>query len=240
MLRFFSARTALVLAVLASVLVGCQKQPPVVPPAPQVSPADTAATRLAAGKRLVAAGKCSGAMADLSEAARLDEASAEARLYLGICAARTGDLPRAREALTRAAALDAKDPRPLEALGIAFYEAGRREDAMAQLDAAVARGSTNAQVWYYRGNLFMTAGDCDKGLAAYRKAMTLDPTFTPAITEYKNARVACARVDKPAGTPAPKRDARPKAKPRPTPPAGSRPAPGKTPAATAAAAVTGP
>ena len=193
--------------------------------------APMAVSRLEAGKRAVAAGDCAKAIAELAEAVRLDDGSVEARLYLGLCAARTGDLARAETVLGEAAARAPNDPRPLEALGIALYAAGRRDAAGDRLTEAARRGSKSAQVQYYLGNLAMIAGDCREGLAAYRKAMILDPSYAPAVTEYKNARVACARAETPPTEPP-----APKPQPKPAP----KPQPQGAPAPAAAAPAQGP
>ncbi len=249
MSRFFRGKAVPAFLGLALALAACQKQPSPPPVADTHPAAPSTATRLAAGKKAAAAGDCRNAMADLEAAVREDAKSVEARLYLGICAAKAGDLAKAETVLTEAASLDAADPRPLEALGVALYATGRRDAAGERLDAAVRRGSKSAQVEYYRGNLAMAAGDCREGLAAYRKAMILDPTYAPAVAEYKNARVACARAETPPAPPAePKPKPKPKPKPAtpaapatpapvpaPTPPAGDAPAPTASPNAQAAA-----
>jgi tetratricopeptide (TPR) repeat protein len=227
MSRFFLGKAVPALLGLALALAACQKQPSPPPVAATPPAAPAAAKRLEAGKKAAAAGDCRNAMADLEAAARQDAKSVEARLYLGICAAKDGDLGRAETVLTEAASLDTADPRPLEALGVALYAAGRRDAAGERLAAAVRRGSKSAQVQYYLGNLAMAAGDCREGLAAYRRAMILDPGYAPAVTEYKNARVACARAETP---PAPPAEPKPKPKPKPaTPAAPATPAPASVP-----------
>jgi Tfp pilus assembly protein PilF len=236
------------LLALGVALAGCQKQPPspaTVAPAP-VPP--SAADRLEAGKKAVAAGDCDKARSDLDEAVRLAPHAAEAHLYLGLCAARENEPERVERQLGLAAAADAGDPRPLEALGIFRYGRGDREGARRALSEAVDRGSKSAQVFYYRGNLAMFARDCREALADYRRAMALDPAFGPAATEYKAARLACARAETPAPAPSPKPPAPKPAAPKPVPkpadgaaPAGHETPPGTTgPAAPAAAGATAP
>lgn len=214
MSRFPLAKTAVGVAALTLALTGCQPKtvpPQVVAPPPPPS----AVEHLVAGKRAVIAGDCKKAVPDLKKAARLAPRDVEARLYLGLCSAKSGDLAGARTVLTEAAGLDTTDPRPFEALGIAYYEAGRREDAATSLGEAVQRGSKSAQVHYYLGNLAMTRGDCRTGLAAYRQAIQLDPAYTAAATEYKHARMACARAETPP--PVPVEPPKPKPKPKPAP-----------------------
>ncbi|EFL52472.1 TPR repeat-containing protein [Solidesulfovibrio fructosivorans JJ]] len=200
--RFSVRGMSLVLALwfLAACFGGCARK--ALPPAP-VAPLPSAAERLAAGKKAFAAGKFQAALPDLAAAAGQAPDLAEAHFYLGLCAAKTGDAKRAATELSRAAAADAADPRPLEALGILQYEAGRRQAALASLDAAIGRGSKSAQVYYYRANLAMATGDCRHALAAYRRAMLLDPSFAAAGVEYQSARMACARAETPPKVPAP-------------------------------------
>lgn len=213
MSRFPLAWVVLAPLSLVLALAGCQKQPSsplVVPSAPSAS------ERLAAGRQAFAAGDCARALPALTEAAELAPQSAEAHLYLGLCAARQNDLGRAETELGRAAAADPKDPRPLEALGLLQYGRDRRDEAKRTLAEAAARGSTNAQTFYYQGNLAMFAGDCREALADYRRAMALDPSYAPAAAEYRAARVACARVET-AGTPAPLPTPKPASKLAPSP-----------------------
>jgi Tfp pilus assembly protein PilF len=208
MSRLFLAWAVTLLVALT--LVGCQKKTPL----PEPVPTPSASERLEVGKKAFAAGNCTSATSAFSEAAGLTPEPAEAHLYLGLCAARQNEPDRAERELRRAAALDPKDPRPLEALGILQYSLGRRDAAKDALTEAVARGSANAQVAYYQGNLAMFAGDCPAAVLAYRRAMTLDPTFAPATVEYQAARVACAKAEL---VNAPKSAPTPPAKPKPKP-----------------------
>lgn len=227
--RFSVRGMTLVLALwcLAASFGGCAKK--ALPPAP-AAPAPSAAERLAAGKKAFSAGKYKAALPDLAAAARQDPDMAEAHFYLGLCAAKTGDAARAATELSRAAATDAADPRPLEALGILQYGAGERQAARTSLDAAIGRGSKNAQAFYYRANLAMTAGDCRHALAAYRQAMLLDPAFAAAGVEYQSARMACARAETPPKVPAP---FTPKPAPRSKPAPNHKAAPASKPASAA-------
>ncbi len=241
MFRFFAAARAgaalILVLILVLALAGCQKRPP----SPSVAedaavPAASApADRLASAKKAFAAGNCAQALPDLAEAAKAAPQAAEARLYLGLCAARQHDPARAEAELRQAAAADPRDPRPLEALGLLQYEGGDRDAARRTLAGAADRGSASAQVFYYRGNLAMFARDCREGLAHYRRAMVLDPSFAPAAAEYRAARLACARAEAaaaPPPPPAPKPAPKPKPKPAPAPAAASDsgPAPASGPA----------
>ncbi|UJX41478.1 tetratricopeptide repeat protein [Desulfovibrio sp. JY] len=227
--RFSVRGVILVLALwcLAVSFGGCARKAPTPVPA---APVPSAAERLATGKKAFSAGKYKAALPDLAAAARQDPGLAEAHFYLGLCAAKTGDAARAVTELSRAAATDAADPRPLEALGILQYGAGERQAARTSLDAAIDRGSKNAQAFYYRANLAMTAGDCRHALAAYRQAMRLDPAFAAAGVEYQSARMACARAETPPKVPAP---FTPKPAPRSTPAPNHKAAPASKPASAA-------
>jgi len=180
-------RLAATVVVLAVVLAGCHPKTP-----PPAQPEPTVAERLAAARTALAAGDCARARPELAEAVRLAPGSAEAQLLLGICAFKLQDPKAGQAALSRAMAADPASPRPYEALGIALYGLDRRDAAKNALDTAVAKGSTNPRTFYYLGNLAMFAGDCRAAFTAYRRAMVLDASFTPAQTEFDAARLACA------------------------------------------------
>lgn len=257
MLRCPLGRLGLALSVWCLVLSlgACARKVVSPPAAPAAAPAPSAASRLEAGKKAFAADGCAKALPALTEAVRLDPSLAEVHLYLGLCEARKGEVGRGRAELTEAARLDPTDPRPLEALGILYYGSGDHTAAASTLDAAIGRGSKNAQVFYYQGNLAMLAGDCRHALHHYRQAMVLEPSFAAAAVEYQSARMACARAEMPVAAPAPKPvtkpASRPAAKPADKPAAkpASRPAgqsataapvvPKAAPAATAAPASPG-
>lgn len=183
-------RLVALVVVVGVALSGCQARTAKPPVPPQVS----AAGHLSAGKAALAAGDCTRALAELSEALRQTPGLTEPLLYIGICAFKTGDADQGRAALTRAMAADPDSPRPHEALGIAEYGRNRPDAARAALETAVAKGSTNPQTFYYLGNLDMASGNCKGALDAYRRATTLDAAFAPARTEFEAARAYCAKI----------------------------------------------
>ncbi|MHC1791732.1 tetratricopeptide repeat protein [Solidesulfovibrio sp.] len=196
MSRLSRLRPALLFAILLS-LVGCQKQVP-----PPAGPADPGpAQRLESLKRTVAAGDCATARPALAEITRQLPDSAEAYLLLGVCAARQNDPEQAEIALSRAATLDAGNPRPQEALGILRYGGNQPAAAREALAKAAALHSANPQTYYYLGNLAMAAGDCPTALESYRKAMVMDPSYGDVFKEYRAAANACAKANWPATAP---------------------------------------
>lgn len=197
--------------VLASVIVlsfmlamaGCQKRMP----GPEVVAAPPAGA-LETGRAAFVAGDDVTAMAALSRAVAENPGSATASMLLGLCAARQGDIAKAEQALRRAAGLDPRDPRPLEALGIILYSKDNRAAAERIFSEAVKRGSTSPQVAYYQGNLAMFAHDCPGALRAYQRAMELDAHYAPASTEYRSARRVCFQEEERAAIEARAREAR--------------------------------
>lgn len=189
--RLFRLRPQALSTVLLLVLVlaGCQKQlpPPSSPPPPPP------AQRLQGLKQDVAAGRCAEALPGLDALVRQLPDSAEAFLLLGLCNAKQNNPERAEAALSRAASLDPNNPRPLEALGILRYGQKQYSAARDAFTRAVALGSTNAQTYYYLGNLDMQAGHCPQALDNYRKAMAKDPAYRDASSEYRAAAAACAK-----------------------------------------------
>lgn len=179
-------REVAILTLAVWALAGCQAKTP--PPAP---PGPTAAERLEAAKKDLAAGQTEQAVAALTEAVRQDPKLAEAHVLLGLCAFTAKDPVKGEASLRRAIQVAPDAPLGYEALGIALYAAHRRDEAKAALETAVAKGSTNARAYYYLGNLAMFAGECRQAFDAYRRAVALDPSFQAARTEFDAAQMYC-------------------------------------------------
>lgn len=59
--------------------------------------------------------------------------------------------------------------------GVAFYKLGDYEQAIADLDKAIALNPDYADAYYYRGNAYYFVGEYEQAIANYTKAIELDP-----------------------------------------------------------------
>lgn len=121
---------------------------------------------------------------------------------LGGVALGRGDLARAREALERAAALDADDYGTRVNLANLLAAEGRRAEALAAFEAMAATGRVDQHVWLGIARLRAGAGDLDGARAAALRALELHPNF--AETHRLLDRLEARRARPPAGgTPGP-------------------------------------
>jgi protein O-GlcNAc transferase len=89
------------------------------------------------------------------------------------------------EAIFReAAALDPDNPEILSGLGAAVQDSGLPTEAVALLQRAIALGSKNAETYTNLGTAFYTLSRWEEMEAAYRTALTLDPSFAPARRNF--------------------------------------------------------
>lgn len=91
-----------------------------------------------------------------------------------------GDLDIAIEHMEKAAELSASDPRVVGRLGEMYLHQGRLNDAKQQSEIALAADRNSAEVWALRGDCLRAEGDHDSALAAYHRALALNPEFVDA------------------------------------------------------------
>lgn len=158
--------------------------------------ADRADARVALGRAL--------AEMDSTVAAERALAAATARypddpwvhFWLGSVIEEGGDPGRAVASLRRAVELQ---PLLLEArvkLAGALYGAGRKAEALDELEAVVTRDPVNwPRAWYNLGLLRLEAGDRPGARSAFAEASRLDPDFVDAHVQLGTALLADGRTD---------------------------------------------
>src|SRR5262249_29245408 len=117
-------------------------------------------------------GDAKGAIPPLQEATRLDPKSTRAHDLLGLAYLSTGDFERAFAAFKEAFRLDPK-----------YFGINNRLNLARQIQA----DSGNARLHVVRGGILQTSGDLDGAIAAYRKAIDLQPDLALAYNQLGNA-----------------------------------------------------
>lgn len=91
-----------------------------------------------------------------------------------------GQRVSAIEHMERAVDLSAGDPRLVVRLGEMYLQEGRLADAEVQSEVALASERNSAEIWTLRGNCLRQKGANEDALAAYHRALALQPDFVDA------------------------------------------------------------
>lgn len=95
-----------------------------------------------------------------------------------------GDIEEALSVLAREARLASTDPRPAYAASSILLDAGRREDALAAADQALAAAPGRADGLYQRGAVLMSLERLAESEEMYRQALQAQPTHTATLSDY--------------------------------------------------------
>ena len=148
------------------------------------------------------AGQADAAAAHANEALRIDRDFPEAKLALGYALLGQRKWGDAAQRLDEAGRQFKADADIQVALGYAYQRLGRREDAMAAFDRALAIEARHPQAHAFRGMTLEEMGQAAQALEAYRavvggdaKSQSLSASKTKlAVAAYKEKRVADARA----------------------------------------------
>jgi arylsulfatase A-like enzyme/tetratricopeptide (TPR) repeat protein len=125
------------------------------------------------------AGRPADAIATLETALKNGITHRDVRVKLGVYLAETGNAKRAI-ALLEGLAQD--DIEALNALGIAYGQAGRVADAMRIFRQALEIDASNGLAWQNIGTLQLRAGDSQAAESSLRRALAIDDTLPGAYT----------------------------------------------------------
>jgi Flp pilus assembly protein TadD len=124
-------------------------------------------------------GRPAEAIATLESALGHGVTQRDLQVRLGVYLAETGDTARAVPLLE---SLPQDDTEVLNALGLAYGQSGRDDDAMRAFRRALDIDSTSGLAWQNIGTLQLRADDLPAAEASLRRALEIDPTLAGAST----------------------------------------------------------
>ncbi len=109
----------------------------------------------------------------------LELTSSEDRAHWGLAESlwQRGEREAALKHMEAAVRLSASDPRLMRRLARMYLDLGRVADADRQCLAALAADRQSAEVWSLRGDCLLQSGDQAGALAAYHRALALQPDY---------------------------------------------------------------
>ena len=133
------------------------------------------------------AGDFDGAIADYSEAIRLDSRMPEAWCARGAIWGEKGEYDKALADSNEALRLKPDYVEALNNRGNAWGEKGEYDKAIADYDEAIRLKPDHVSAWNNRGNAWLATGEYDKAIADYDEAIHLKPDYAEAWLNRGNA-----------------------------------------------------
>ncbi len=130
------------------------------------------------------------ASAYLEQASALAPGAASIRTSLGLSKLGQGDWDKAIGELERAATLDPKSTDAGMALVQAELRRGQVDKALAAVQALEKAQPDNAQVHNLKGGVYLSKQDLKNARASFEKAVALNPTFFPAVSNLARIDIA--------------------------------------------------
>jgi tetratricopeptide (TPR) repeat protein len=127
------------------------------------------------------------ALVQTSEAVRLAPQSAAAHFYRGRVLYDLGRSNEAQPEFETASRLDAGFPGPRYFLALIDKQEGKYELAASLLEETVKLQPGNVMAWYLLGQSLEQKSETAKALAAWRKAIAIDPKFSQALISLASA-----------------------------------------------------
>ncbi|MFN8288149.1 MAG: tetratricopeptide repeat protein [Chitinophagales bacterium] len=132
------------------------------------------------------------ATTDMYVALQLDSLRPEFYLFTADLFKNTGeenkaDLKRGIALMQKAIALDSTNTKfYVKAAELAFLDTSIERNyaiAISYLDAAIARDPQNADIYFYKGNIFKEIGDTTKAISSFKTATELNPQYYEAFRQ---------------------------------------------------------
>ncbi len=148
---------------------------------PAISNKDKARALAARGSGYVNRGQRDKAIADFTEALRLDPEPPQSHGYRGRLHNAKRETDLAIAAFTAAIKLLPKDANLINLRGISYVNKRDLNLALADFDAAIRYAPSYSAAYVNRANLYRDLGDLDRAIADFDVAIRLDPKYTSAL-----------------------------------------------------------
>ncbi len=116
-----------------------------------------------------------------SEAAGIDPGSAPLQHNLALVAYKKLDLERAAGLWKKAVLLDSSSPRYIYHLAFALFSSGHIQEAIERYGDLLRKMNGEPEIYNNLGQLFEFRGDVAQAEKNFRRAVTLDPRYLPAL-----------------------------------------------------------
>ncbi|HNR12033.1 MAG TPA: tetratricopeptide repeat protein [Thermodesulfobacteriota bacterium] len=130
------------------------------------------------------------ALAEFTEASRLDPENAQIQHYRGMTYLHLGEYDRAVDALKTAAELDPAIKEIHYDLGVAYFRAGMYAQALARFRAGQAAEPDRAMVYFYQGYTHYMLGEYYAAEPLFRKAEEMDPSLVQSCRFFRAMSLA--------------------------------------------------
>ena len=154
---------------------------------------DFITARTSAGTVLLALGRGADAVRLLRDAPASQADSADLLAKLGAALRETGDLKSAASAFERAQREGNQNPELLNDLAVTYAGLGRSADARKLFDALLAQAPRSATTWFNLGLFELQNLRLAAGVAAFRRAVDLEPSYGDAWYALGSALVETDR-----------------------------------------------
>jgi tetratricopeptide (TPR) repeat protein len=143
---------------------------------------------------LVKYGDVQGAEAAGRDAVRLLPGQPRTLLWSGIAFLLAGDPEAARANVLKAIAIEPKIADHRNVLADSYETQGRRDEAIAALEACVADASPNAQTFSLLGNFQLRSGRLEEAAAAFERGLELEPGRADLQSQARETRERLAHA----------------------------------------------
>jgi tetratricopeptide (TPR) repeat protein len=128
----------------------------------------------------------------------LEVSKADDRAHWGLAEAywKRGDLELAVAQMEQAVRLSAGDPKFVQRLGRMYLELGRLQEAESHSLWALESQRDSAETWGLRGDCLKATGELDDALAAYHRALALQPDYAEVQLQAAKIYLSQRRYDR--------------------------------------------
>ncbi len=128
----------------------------------------------------------------------LEVSNSDDRAHFGLAESmwQRGEREAAISHMEQAVRLSAGDPKLAERLGRMYLDVGRLEESIQQSNLAMQAERTSADAWSLHGDCLHAKGDLEAALAAYHRALAIQPDYASVQLKAAEVYLAQGRFDR--------------------------------------------